>query len=119
MKYLLPLLLLIPSFCSADEWTKSDTGREVVYLILHVADWGQTRNGVHRESEGYWEINPILGKHPSIKRVDTHFTVTAIAHVAIAYALPRKWREAFQYTTAGIEAVFVIDNNSIGLRVDF
>lgn len=118
MKYL-TLILLFPFAVAADPWTGKDTAREVAYLILHVADWGQTRNIVHRESEGYWEINPILGKYPSIKRVDSYMTFTMLAHIGIAYAMPRGWREAFQYSTAGIEAGFVINNNSIGLRVDF
>lgn len=119
MKYLLPLLLLVPACSKADDWTKADTAREAAYLILHIADWGQTRNIVHRRDEGYWEINPALGKYPSIKRVDSYFTFTAIAHIGIAYVLPRGWRESFQYTTSGIEAGLVINNNSIGLRVDF
>lgn len=121
MKYLLSLFLLIPACCQADEWTKADTAREVAYLILHVVDWGQTRNIVHRYQQGedFWEANPILGKHPSIKRVDSYFSFMMVAHVAVAYVLPRGWREGFQYTTTGLKTGLVISNNSIGLKVDF
>ena len=124
------LLLLLVAFLSSapalvsaelfvDKWTDADTAREAAYLVLHIADWGQTRNIAHREGEGYWEINPILGKHPSIKRIDSYMAFSMLAHIGIAYALPRGWREAFQYTTVGIEAGVVFNNNSIGLRVDF
>lgn len=125
MKYLLGLVLIIPACCNADgffkhdPWTKEDTMREAAYLVLHVVDWGQTRNIVNRREEGYWEINPILGKQPSIKRVDSYMAFSAIAHVGIAYVLPQKWRARFQYTTAGIKTGLVIYNNSAGLRVDF
>ena len=119
MKFLLLFFLLIPACCQADEWTKTDTAREAAYLILHVVDWGQTRNIVHRRDKGYWEANPILGKYPSIKRVDSYFSFMAVAHVAVAYVLPRGWREGFQYTTAGLKTGLIINNNSIGLRVDF
>ena len=120
MKYLLPLLFLIPACCQADEWTKADTAREAAYLAFHIADWGQTHNLIHRrEKEGYWETNRILGKTPSIKRVDSYMAFTMLAHIGISYILPRGWREAFQYTTTGIEAGVVIHNNSVGLKVMF
>ena len=110
---------LVSAEMFADGWTDGDTVRETAYLMLHVADWGQTRNIAHRKGEGYWEMNPILGKYPSIKRIDSYMAFSMLAHIGIAYALPRGWREAFQYTTVGIKAGVVFNNNSIGLRVDF
>lgn len=124
MKYMLMLFLILPACCNAgwlwdhDPWTKEDTIREAAYLVLHVVDWGQTRNIVHRDSE-YNEDNPLLEQSPSIKRVDSFFAFGAIAHVTVSYILPRVWRESFQYSTAGFEAGVVFKNNSIGLRVDF
>lgn len=102
-----------------DPWAKEDTAREVGYLVLHLVDWGQTRDISRRGGEGYWEVNPVLGKHPSVRRVDSYFTFSALAHIGIAYALPHDWRRRFQYTTAGLKAGLVIHNNKIGLRVNF
>lgn len=113
---------------AADPWSKSDITREAVYLALHVADWGQTRNIVRRATvgcDGYdgstncSERNPILGRNPSIKRVDTYFAVTALAHVAISHALPEEWRKGWQYVTIGMQAGAVGRNYSIGLNIDF
>ena len=101
------------------DWTKADTAWQLGYLALHVADWGQTRNIVKREGEGYYETNPILGRSPSLRRVDTHFAVTALAHTAISYALPPDWRRRWQMVTIGIEAGYVGYNYSIGLKMDF
>lgn len=94
------------------------------YLVLHVADWGQTRNIVHRADTGCdgaptcIERNPILGRNPSIKRVDSYFLFTAVAHTAISYALPPAWRRGWQYVTIGVEAGVVGYNYSIGLKID-
>ena len=128
MKIILALIVL--SFVSvnanaADAWSKSDTTREIAYLALHVADWGQTRNIVHRSNTGCdgdstcIERNPFLGRNPSIRRVDTYFAVTALAHAAISHALPKDWRQGWQYVTIGMEAGVVGYNYSIGLKVDF
>lgn len=104
-----------------NDWSSSDTAREAIYLTLHVIDWGQTRNITHRYQRGedYNETNRVLGKHPSIKRIDSYMAFTALAHIGVAYTLPRKWREAFQYTTIGFNLGVVYKNNGIGLKVDF
>lgn len=90
-----------------------------------MADWGQTRNIVHRADTGCAgdptciERNPFLGRNPSIRRVDTYFAVTALAHTAISYALPPDWRRGWQHITIGLEAGVVGYNYSIGLKMDF
>lgn len=128
MKTIISVFVLIVACTSvqaADPWSKSDITREVAYLALHVADWGQTRNIVHRADTGCdgqptcIERNPILGRNPSIKRVDTYFAVTALAHVAISHALTHEWRNGWQYITIGVEAGYVGNNYSIGLNIDF
>lgn len=102
----------------ASEWTKADTAWEAGYLVLHVIDWGQTRN-ISRRPDAYRELNPILGSHPSIERVNTYFALTAIAHTAISYALPADWRRGWQMVSIGMEATAVSNNYKIGLKIDF
>ena len=117
MNKLLMVLALVTGPVLADDWSKSDTLREVTVLTLFVADWRQTRDSITKP--GYTEINPILGEKPSAKEVNTYFGVMALAHVGASYFLPRKWREGFQYTTIGYEAGVVFRNNRIGLSVNF
>jgi len=121
-------ILLFPFSAIAEEWTTADTVRESAYVLLHIADWNQTRE-IARNPQQYWEVNPVLGKHPSIKRVDSYMAFSALAHIGISYAIaplcdaigasPRKCREGFQYLTLGGKASLVYHNNRIGLSWDF
>lgn len=116
MKTVLLFLLLISS-AQADEWTRSDTYREATYLTLHTMDWAQTRNIARNPI--YYEQNAILGKHPSVGRVDGYFALTGLAHLAVSYYLPAEYRKAFQYVTIGVEGGAVAHNFSIGVSAGF
>jgi hypothetical protein len=56
------------------------------------------------------EVNPILGRHPSMRAVDTHFASTIVLHSAIAVVLPIRWRRAWQAGTLGLEAICLYRN---------
>lgn len=137
---LMIMILLIPTICFADEqftiesgevkhylivtpenknkWDKADTLREITWQALHFIDYGQTLD-IARKPYRYEESNPILGKHPSVGRVHTYMIASAILHFGISYALPDKWREAWQYITIGISGGMVVSNFSAGVRVSF
>jgi hypothetical protein len=100
------------------DWKDADTEWQVAYLLLHAVDWGQTRM-IARNPEAYYEINPLLGEHPSVKRVDRYMAMSALAHTAIAYALPPTWRRYFQRVTLSVKAGLVDQNYAIGLTIDY
>jgi hypothetical protein len=125
----------IPLFClfllagqsRADEWTGKDTAWEATYLLLHVADWGQTLY-IARHPDQYYEVNPILGKHPSRGRVNTYFALTGLVHVAGAVLLPTKFelfnvkfnpRRAWQFSGIYVEAFVVQHNYRVGIKFYF
>lgn len=108
-------IVLFPFTVLAENWTKEDTNREIVYSVLHVVDWQQTRT-IAANPERYKELNPLLGKHPSIQEVDIYMASSLLAHIGIAYILPLKWREAFQYVTIGERGSTVYGNIRIGIR---
>lgn len=101
-----------------DEWTTDDTKREAVYMAFHVIDWSQTRY-IAKNLDKVHELNPFLGKDPSVAQVDRHFAVGALLHTGIAYALPKEWRKKFQYITIGMEAGITARNYHIGIKMDF
>ena len=103
-----------------DPWSKQDAVLEATYLAVHLLDWGQTRDIVAREKEGYYEAaNPVLGKHPSMAAVNAWFIGSSLAHIGITHVLPKQARPWFQGVTLGIATGCVIRNYSIGLNVRF
>lgn len=102
----------------AGNWSDDDTKWQAAYLALHVADWGQTRDIAARPGR-YTEMNPMLGDHPSRKRVDSHFVVTAIMHTAVSYVLPPDWRRLWQHISVGVGVGTVVQNARIGLQINF
>ena len=114
------ILILFSSSAFADEWSTSDTYREVAFQTLNVIDWGQTRYIAEhpdrfREVESKWAI----GEHPTIQQVDNYMAASAVLHFAVSYFLPRDWRDAFQYITIGDKLNATIGNASIGIKVSF
>ncbi len=114
---ILLIIFLCPSIVHA-EWSGSDTAREVVWQGLHVADWGQTLE-IARNPVDYHEVNPVIGKHPSVRRVNLYMLSSAVVHAGVSYVLPEKVKVYWQYLSIGISAGCVARNYNIGLGVKF
>jgi len=101
-----------------NHWTKADTAREAAFLTVLAVDYGQTADIV--DSPEYYELNPILGRDPSIQQVRWYFAGCAIGHYCVARIAPtdfhglnlRKW---WQHIWIVIEGGQVWKNASIGI----
>lgn len=102
-----------------DNWSAHDTVAQSIYYVAHAADWGTTLDIAPRRGEGYYETNPVLGTHPSRARVNTHFAVTGLLHMAISCVLSPKYRTVWQYTTIAVEVGYASNNLKIGLNLNF
>lgn len=102
----------------ASDWTRGDTIREVSWEVLHVIDWGQTLE-IARYPYRYSEYNPILGKHPSVGKVNLYMGAWVILHPVISYLLPKDYRKVWQYISIGVSAGCVGKNFSAGIGVRF
>ena len=109
-------LVLVLAGCA--HWTPADSAREAAYLALHVADWGQSLD-IADHPERWHEHNPVLGSHPTRGDVNRYFAVTGVLHPVVSYALPRGWREVWQYSTIGLEMYCVGNNYSVGIGMGF
>ncbi len=118
MKFILLILIIILPITSHAEWNKGDTAREVAWQGIHVIDWGQTLE-IARHPEKYHELNPILGRHPSVGRVNVYMGLSALGHLGMSYILPKKARLYWQYISIGVSAGCVVNNYKIGLGVKF
>lgn len=124
------LLLPFSNLHASDKWTKQDYVLEITWEVLHLIDWSQTRY-IAEHPDKYWEINPILGNHPSIEKVDLYMGAGAIVHPIISHILPRKakflwmdnvyWypRTTWQSITITMSGSAVINNLSIGIKCEF
>jgi hypothetical protein len=120
MKILLVILVVVltPAISSSAELDKTGLLLEGVWQTLHIADWGQTLD-VARNPYDYHEINPIMGRHPSVGNVNIYMGMSALVHAGISYALPKKYRTYWQSISIVVTGALVVHNNSIGLEVRF
>jgi hypothetical protein len=117
---------------STDPWSKADIAWEVAYQTLLVADWAQTRRAVchsatiHADGNTIWirsnpitESNPLLGSRPSRRRVDTHFALSALGHIALIHFLPARYRRIIQAAGVGIQIFACGHNLQAGVSIRF
>jgi len=98
-------------------WSKADTERALGDTLATAADWAQTRGIV--ADENFHETSPILGRSPSMRRVDTHFPVVMVLKPLVAWLLPPDWRPAFQWIAISVEAGAVAHNARLGVQMNF
>lgn len=111
------LIVMMPIIANAG-WSNADTVREVIWQGLHVVDWGQTLE-IARDPGRYYEMNPALGSHPSVGKVNIYMASSAVLHAGVSYVLPGKWRSYWQYVSIVTSGACVANNFNIGLGVRF
>jgi len=74
---------------------------------------------IARHPERFHEINPVLGEHPSVGKVNAAFAVGAVVKNVIFFSLPDKYRVPFGLGYAAISAGLVVHNNTVGIEVNF
>lgn len=92
----------------------------IVFLMMNLsglADYRQTHY-IAKHPE-YHEINPIIGEHPSVGKVNIYFAAGAVVKNGIFFALPEKYRIPFGFGMTAVSTGLVIHNNSIGIKINF
>ena len=117
---LLSLLLLIPSAAWAwEDWDQTTRTMFVASSIAITADWATTRNMTRRYDEGYYELNPILGTHPSRTEVDAYMIGMLVSNYFITDWLPQEYRIFYLGWRTITHGSAAQNNMSIGLRLQF
>lgn len=101
----------------ASSWSNEEKLLLASASVLHIMDWGQTRNIV-KNPQTYHEINPFLGPHPTMGKVNLWFLTTGLTLVTMSHLLPEQ-RTSLLGTYTAIQLINVGRNFGIGLRVDF
>jgi hypothetical protein len=100
------------------DWGSTDTFLLATMLTSTAIDWGQTRY-IARNPDRFYERNPILGRHPSVNRVDRYFALCGLAAGGLTAVLSKDNRRRFLLGVTIVETAFVIQNHHLGVRVAF
>lgn len=104
------------------EWpeplSKADKYREATFIALVLVDWRQS-SMIPKYPDKWAEQNPLLPYHPSQHQINNTAALGAVVHAVITYALPVRFRPAWQYVTIGAEASNVGRNAYIGMRIAY
>jgi hypothetical protein len=118
-KLLVAVLLTVPLCCKAQtrEWTDNEKLLGGVSTVLMTADWLSTRN-IAKNPNSFSETNPLLGTHPTIGEVNTHFLIGLPLFFLIMDHIESQ-RTAGLLLFVGYEAATVTKNYSLGLRFSY
>jgi len=119
-KILATLLVLFSTTSVADNrtWTSEEKAWLGTAAAFTVTDWATTRDLSRRYNEGYYENNPILGKHPSTGRVDLYFVTAGLIGYTIADNLDQH-RTTFLQMWTGVSIFYTNRNLNLGLKMKF
>lgn len=113
MKLITALVVLLLAGCAS--WTPETRREEIAFQALSAVDATQTIR-IAREPDRFSESNPILGEHPSTRRVATYFAANGVLHFAATSLLEEA--HAPQWLVRTWEAVgIVIEGRDVALNI--
>ena len=106
------ITLLFTSCASPRPWTKQEKIAAGFFLLAHSADAITTSQ---LTDNGNYEINPILGKHPSDTKVGVYFSLTAIGALIVSHFNP-DLRKPLLYGYGTLNTGLAIHNYTINKK---
>lgn len=100
------------------QWTQEQKVLGAVSAGLMLIDYGQTRF-IAKNTWTQHESNPMLGRYPSMGRVNRHFLAASLASYLVADFLPSEQRTWFLGGLAVVQLGVVAHNYSIGINTSF
>lgn len=111
-----------PANCFAlDDWRPVDTKRAIAFAVLDGIDWAQTRS-IARNPDKFYEMNPILGRHPTVAQVNRYFLKEQMIGFGVSRLLPADFhgiplRASWQTMIISTEVWCVSHNAQIGVTM--
>jgi hypothetical protein len=112
------LLLSLGAHAETRPWTTEEKTWGAVAGTLLLADWSTTQNMSRRYNEGYYERNPLLGRHPSSNTINLYFLIATPLIFLAADQVP-EYRKTILQATSALELIAVGNNLRIGLHFQF
>jgi hypothetical protein len=89
-----------------------DSRRHGVTIDIHCT-------GNPQKYPGIYETNPLLGRHPSARRVNSIMAASITAHTAIAILSPAPFRTIWQSFWIAAEIKCIHTNYQMGISIRF
>jgi len=103
---------------SASAFAKDDINwYRVSANTLIVADWIQTRQVVNNPN--YYEANPLIGKDPTLRRVNNHFILVLLATNIIGEKFMGNQKNMWYGINASVKLVGVLHNYQLGITFKY
>jgi hypothetical protein len=80
-------------------WNTLDYTLQGTFFALTAADYATTAKATRQNREGWYEANPLLGRHPSQTSLAIYNLGWSALHTGVALVLPKPWRTIWQSTT--------------------
>lgn len=106
------------SVVAGDAWSEDQLRMGAALAAVTVVDWAQTRYIADNPAR-FHETNPIMGRHPSIGRVDRYFATSILVGAVVLDALPSEYRDYALKAGLVLEVLVVSNNARIGVGVKF
>ena len=107
--------MLINAHCYADDYLNKTL--MIAANTAIVLDWAQTRYIANNPQ--YYEKNPFLGDHPTIKEVNRYFIGSLLLTNLSAHFLPDNKKSLYYGSVLVYEMGFVYNNHQIGIQFEF
>ena len=108
--------MLVPARAAHAQWRPEHTALAVASTATITADWLFTVDAVRRGN--FDEMNPILGRHPSVGQLNTYNFMVVAGNLAIGRALPSRLRTLWFTAMTSFESAIVLHQVNIGLHLD-
>lgn len=111
-------MFLVARCAQADDLTPKEKVKEGVFISMLVVDGVMTHQWL-KSDPGHYELNPILGKHPSDKALVLGCVIGSSLHVLAVELLPESLRSPFQDISLSFEGLNLVRNVTIGMKFSF
>ena len=98
-------------------WTRTDIALAGAFTVTLLMDASQTRGLARGGWQGFREANPLLGRTPSVGRINVYTAVAGVTILGAAAALPARVRPWFLRAAFVIEAFTVARNAQAGIAI--
>ncbi len=100
-------------------WRASDVALAGAFVVALAIDAAQTRSIAQGGWQGYREMNPILGPHPSVGQVNTYTAVAGLTVLGAAAVVPARVRPWLLGVALAVETFTIAGTVRQGVALRF